>query len=76
MDLVGESEHGQAMVWTDQTTKKQPQYRFRHLNSGRVLCVKSISKDGKNVVLLTTSQTLIQYVPRDPDQSVRENALD
>lgn len=76
VELVGESEHGQAMVWTDQTTQKQPQYRFRHLNSGRVLCVKSISKDGKNVVVLTTSQTLIQYVPRDPDSSVRENARD
>lgn len=55
VELVWDKEHGQAMTWTEPGTKKQTQYRFRHLNSGRVLSVKSISKDGKQVMVLTTS---------------------
>lgn len=55
VEIAGDQEHGQPLVWEDQKTKKPSVYRFRHLNSGRVLTVKSFSKNGKDVMVLTTS---------------------
>lgn len=48
-------EHGQAAVWFENESEKRPfKYRFRHLNSGRVLAVKTINKNGKDIFVLTT----------------------
>jgi len=33
-------------------------YRFRHLNSGKVLSVKTISKNGKDIHVLTSSHVI------------------
>ena len=58
VEYDGESENGRALVWVDEKTEKAANYRFRHLNSGRVLSVKSFSKNGKEIMVLTSSQII------------------
>ena len=56
MDL--DSEHGQACTWENEKTKDTIRYRFRHLNSGRVLTIKTISKNDKDIYVIVSSQML------------------
>ena len=53
-----DQEHGRATVWEDDKTGQPIRYRFRHLNSGRVLTVKTITKNGKDIHILTSGHTL------------------
>jgi hypothetical protein len=51
-------DHGKATVWDDEKTGQPVNYRFRHLNSGRVLTIKTISKNGKEIHILTSGHTV------------------
>jgi hypothetical protein len=53
-----DSEHGKATMWEDEKSAAPVNYRFRHLNSGRVLTVNPLSKNGKEIFVLTSSQVL------------------
>ena len=52
-----DSEYGKATVWEEEKKggNVPSRYRFRHLNSGRVLTVKVIKKDQKDIFVLTTT---------------------
>jgi uncharacterized protein (DUF927 family) len=48
-------------MWEDQTDEKNikpMQYRFRHLNSGRVLTIKTMTKNGKDIHILTSGHVI------------------
>ena len=57
-DKAAMFEHGKPTVWDDEKTGLPINYRFRHLNSGRVLTVKTITKNGKDIHILTSGHTL------------------
>jgi hypothetical protein len=54
-------EHGKTTTWEDQSDEKNVKpmhYRFRHLNSGRVMTIKTLSKNGKEIHILTSAHIL------------------
>lgn len=55
IEIETDTEHGRSTVWEDEKTQQAVNYRFRHLNSGRVLTVKTLSKNGKDIFVLTSS---------------------
>jgi len=54
IEFDGNSEQGRWLTWTDEQTNKPVNYRLRHLNSGRVLTVKPISRNGKEIMIMTS----------------------
>lgn len=61
IEIDTNEEHGKPTTWedlTDQKNAKPMQYRFRHLNSGRVITIKTISKNGKDIHVLTSGHIL------------------
>lgn len=43
---------------SDEKNAKPMQYRFRHLNSGRVITIKTLSKNGKEIHILTSAHVI------------------
>lgn len=64
MELDGDKELGQPAQWNNPNNDKEKcKYRFRHLNSGRVLQLKTIQKNGKDIHTLTLDKLYHSTIP-------------